>query len=172
MSSIYYAMFILPAIFMVSMSFVFQSGVQDIRGNMFIANCPFPIWKDGVSNLNIQTGSNTVTYDVIPIATGSQSYANVTQFFCSYTTSPLLLSANTKVYIFGSDTLGTTFGFFSYVSDSMTTIGQKIQYTILAVWGFINAPASISALSFYTYINVMLFLLIGAGVFLAIRGSG
>lgn len=168
MSSIYYALFILPLLFMIVVGFIFQSTVQDVEGNMFVGNCPFPLFQQNVTSSSIS--GDTVQFQTIQ-NTGA-TINNVEVFHCSYTTPPLTRAFGITDYIFDSSAVGYTFAGVSYASDVMSSIGLKIQTTISSAWLFINAPAQISALSFWTYINIFLFMLMGLGIFMAIRGSG
>lgn len=133
-----------------------------------MTNCPLPIYQGNVTNVNID-GLN-VTYDV------EYTSGNTTGSFfeCGYTTEPVLLSVNEITKEYGATAFDfIPFGWLGYVADWITALGQKIQAQLTVIWLFINAPAEVTDLSFFTYIQLVLIALMGFGGFLAVRsGSG
>ncbi len=58
-----------------------------------------------------------------------------------------------------------------YISEYVATIGIRVNAFFNSAWMFIDAPAQVTGLSFFSYIQTSLLFMIGFGVFLAVRGS-
>lgn len=60
----------------------------------------------------------------------------------------------------------------TYASHSMSAFFQKTQAFFTMAWLYFNAPAEVTGLSFFTYIQGLLSLFVGLGLFMVIRGNG
>lgn len=134
-----------------------------------MTNCPLPIYQGNVTDVDID-GLNVVynvTYSGANNQTGSM-------FQCSYTTEPLLLGVQEITKEYGYTVFDfIPVGWLGFVADSITAVGQKIQAQLTVIWLFINAPAEVTDLAFFTYIQLVLLSLMGFGGYLSIRtGAG
>lgn len=151
-----------------TLSFIFQSEVEAITVEAWKMQCPFPIYNGIASNLDIvgTTLNYTVTYG------SSNSTSEGTFFICD--TDPITgnLRANTIIYEYSATLFDAIpYGQFGYVLDWFTMLGSKANAGVQLVYLFLTAPAQISALSFFTYIYIVLIGMMGLGVFMVIRGS-
>ena len=82
-------------------------------------------------------------------------------------------NANTVVYTqSATNWFGVGTGYLAYYSNSISMFFQKSYALIIELWLFYDAPAQVTGLSFFTYINIILSALIGLGIFMGIRGIG
>ena len=170
MSGIYYGLIIFPLTFLVTLVFIFQSSVTEIEGYQFITNCPLPIYQGNVTDVDIQ-GLNVVynvTYSGINNQTGSM-------FQCSFVNgNPPLFGVSEVVKEYGYTLFDfIPIGWLGYIADTLTAVAQKIQAQLTVIWLFVNVPAEVTNLSFFTYIQIVLLALMGFGGYMAIRtGAG
>lgn len=133
-----------------------------------MTNCPLPVYQGNVTDVDI-SGVNVVyniTYSGVNNQTGSL-------FQCSYTTEPLLLSVSEVTKEYGYTVFDfIPIGWLGYVADSVTALAQKIQAQLTVIWLYVNAPAEVTDLAFFTYIQLFLLTLIGFGGYLAVRSGG
>lgn len=134
-----------------------------------MTNCPLPIFQGNVTDFSIE-GLNVVynvTYSSATNSTGSF-------FQCSYTTEPLLLGVSEITKEYGYTVFDfIPIGWLGYVADWITALGQKIQAQLTVIWLFVNAPAEVTDLAFFTYIQLVLIAFMGFGGYLAVRsGTG
>lgn len=134
-------------------------------------NCPFPV-NSGIATLNATQYPPQISYDIVP-DNDTASY-HVTTFECQYDDTSTSASVNTRVYT-GTDAwydvTGRASGYMFYISEFFNTIGTRINAFFNSVWLFIDAPAQVSGLAFFTYIQTSLLFMIGLGLFLVVRGS-
>jgi hypothetical protein len=166
-------MIIFPIIFLVTLAFVFTSSLTDVIQYQTIMNCPFPI-NGGVANLTAFQSPPQINYtQTFDSNTGDY---HVTTFECEFDPTSQGASINTRVYT--ADVGNSWFdigalanGYMFYVSEVIDTIGIRINAFGGMLNEFLFAPEQVTGLVFFTYIQTVLFLLIGIGVFLAIRGG-
>lgn len=160
---------------MITMDFIFASSVEAISVQETKINCPYPI-NSGVGNLTaVQNNfppvvNYTITYD----GTNSTDY-HVTIFICGEDPITHQPNASTKVYTGSNnwfDVAGKANGYLFYISESITAFFQKVAAVGTMLYLLIFAPAQVSGLSFFLYIQVFLFALVAIGAFMMIRGSG
>lgn len=134
-----------------------------------MTNCPLPVYQGNITNVSIE-GINVI-YDIEYSSVNNQTGS---LFQCSYTTEPLLLSVSEVTKEYGYTVFDfIPIGWLGYVADSITSIGQKIQAQLTVIWLFINAPAEVSDLAFFTYLQLFFIACMGFGGYLAIRsGAG
>lgn len=169
MTQIYYAMIVFPIMFLGLFHFVFQQSTAEINRQQLKMNCPFPI-NAGIGNLTaFQNPPNinyTITYD------SDASDYHVTLFRCG-DTSPT--SVSTVVYTADVsnqwfDLTNRASGYMFYISEWVSTIGQRVVAFGSLIWLNLTLPAQISGLAWFTYIQVILFSFIGLGIFMVVRG--
>ena len=164
-------MIVFPLIFFVTLAFIFSNSLQDIIQWQTIMNCPFPI-NSGIATLNATQYPPQVSYDLTP-DNDTDAY-HVTTFKCLYDDTSSGASINTVVYT-GSDAwydvTGRASGYMFYISEYFNTIGTRVNAFFNSAWLFIDAPAQVTNLAFFTYIQVSLLSMVGFGLFLAFRGS-
>ena len=82
---------------MMTLSFIFQSAVEEIAVQSWRLQCPFPIFNGIAQNLDII--GTTLNYTVV--YSGSNSTAEGTFFNCDTDPITHALSANTIIYSYG-----------------------------------------------------------------------
>lgn len=158
---------IFPMLFFVALIFIFQSGLTEISNQQFLMNCPFPV-NSGVATISDIENNQviyTVTYD------NATSDYHLTLFECQIVTD--LQNANTIVFTEASTNwFGVANGYLAYFANVLSQVGLKLQafFTMIAL--FIDAPAQVSGLSFFTYIQIFLLSMTALGGFFAFRGIG
>lgn len=174
MSEIYYALIILPTILLALLLFVFQANVDAIAVQQTILNCPYPI-NSGVATLSGQQDNfpPIVNYTVTNDASNSTEY-NVTLFICRAnpgpgpdTGTPQVL---TDVYTATSNWFDVTQGFFFYLSESIQSFFDKVIAVGNMFYLILTAPAEVTGLAWFSYVEVFLFALIALGGFMVVRG--
>lgn len=161
MSAIYYALILLPIIIIGLMSFVFQSNLEELSVQQLRLNCPYPLINTNVTNLN--TDGVFVTYNT----TFDDTPTKVTVFFCGENG---VGSANSAVYTFSSGWFDAGQGWLAYMSDSMSAFFQKIDAGSRMLYLLVQAPAVVTGLAWFTYLNIILIAFIILGAFMIVRG--
>jgi hypothetical protein len=167
-SDIYYGFILFPIIFMMSLSFIFQSEVEELTYQTWRLGCPFPIYNGNVTVNDVNPPS--IDYDI-------SYYESTTDFSGSFfdcsrdivTRNPTL-SVASRAYdenLFDVIPIGS----IGYVYDWLGILGQKIDAFFQSAYLFLSAPAQITALSFFAYIYIVLIVLVAFGTFMVIRGS-
>lgn len=171
MSEIYYALIILPILFMVVLAFIFQESLEELTNQQFLLSCPYPI-QDGIATLNgIEDNGIFLNYT---IAYGSlETGYNGTYFQC--TLDPLSdppRGANAQIKPYGATLFSVIpYGQLAYYGDTVYHFFTKWEPAIRMVWLFWNAPALVTGLAFFSYINGVLTGLVILGGFLVIRSG-
>lgn len=165
--SIYHLLIVFPLLFFVALVFIFQSGLTEISNQQFLMNCPLPI-NSGVGTISTIENNQlvyTVSYD------NATSDYHLTLFSCQIVAGAQ--NANTVVYTEpATNWFGVANGYLAYFANIGSQVGLKLQafFTMIAL--FIDAPAQVSGLSFFTYIQVFLLAMTATGGFFAFRGIG
>lgn len=150
---------------------MFAGSVEDIEQHYTVMNCPFPI-NSGVATLDLVQNPPRISYTVVP--DNDTSAYHVTTFECRVDTLSSGASINTIVYT-GSDNwydvTGRASGYLFYISESIETIAERIGTFGNLVWLYFTAPAQVTGLAWFSYLEIILLLLIGFGIFLAVRGA-
>lgn len=172
MSEVYYALIILPTIILALLLFVFQSSITAIEQNQTIMNCPFPI-NSGIGNLTAFQNPPQINYTQT-FDTDSSDY-HVTTFECEFDPTSEGASINTRVYT--ADTTNTWFdftnrasGYMFYISEVIDTIGIRLNAFGNLLWLNLTAPAQVTGLDWFNYVELILVTFIGLGVFMIARG--
>jgi hypothetical protein len=164
-------MVVFPLIFFVTLAFLFSNSLEDVIQWQTIMNCPFPV-NSAIATLNTTQYPPQVAYSTV-FDNDTGSY-HVTTFECEYDSTSSGASVNTRVYT-GSDAwydvTGRASGYMFYISEYVSTIGTRVNAFFNSAWLFIDAPAQVTGLSFFSYIQTSLLFMIGFGMFLAVRGS-
>lgn len=166
----------MPFIIFGVFNFIFQGSTQDSKNQQFLLNCPLPI-NNGVATLvNIVDG---VRLNYTVSVSGSQFTAknyNGTFFECTIDPNSKQPGANTRIKnygavleFFGAQIIG--YGWFAWVGDSVTSFVDNIVPLVTLVYLYLIAPADITGLSWFAYVNVILIGWIGLGLFMVVRGS-
>lgn len=153
-------------------SFVFQSSVTAIREQEFIINCPYPIYEGVAQNVTIS--DVYVTYiidhdeDINGNATTNDQDKVGTEFECTVTGGLFGVSTATREY--GVTLFNTiNYGYTGYLTDAITQFFQKAQANVVKLYLIYDAPAQVTNLSWWTYINYVLTAFIGFGIFMMVR---
>lgn len=169
MTSIFYLFIALPIIFLGLIHFVFQANLADINRQQLKMNCPLPV-NAGVAVLTpLQNPPNvnyTITYD------NNTSDYNVTLFRCGETSpssvSTIVYTADTGNQWF--DITNRASGYMFYISEALSTLGQRIVAFGTLIWLNLSAPTVITGLAWFAYLEVILFSFVGLGIFMVVRG--
>jgi hypothetical protein len=164
-------MIVFPLIFFVTLAFLFSNSLEDVIQWQTIMNCPFPV-NSGIATLNATQYPPQISYDLV-MDNDTDAY-HVTTFNCQYDDTSSGASINTVVYT-GTDAwydvTGRASGYMFYISEFFNTIGTRVNAFFNSAWLFIDAPAQVTGLTFFSYIQTSLLFMIGFGMFLAVRGS-
>lgn len=170
MSEIYYALIILPIIILSLFIFVFQEDTQDIAVQQTILNCPYPV-NSGVATLSVVQSNfpPVVNYTVVNDASNSTDY-HVTLFICGADTVTGNPTVSIDVYTATSNWFDVTQGFFFYLSESIEAFFAKIIAVGNLLYLILTAPAQVTGLDWFIYVELVLFTFIALGAFMVIRG--
>lgn len=131
-------------IFLAILGFVSNSSEasqNNIADQMFLMNCPLPIY-DGVATLNSIEGfalNYTVSY-------GNGTVNDGTRFECNASNG--LFGANTVIIPYGETLFDfIPYGFLGYLSDSITTLFQRVQAMFTLVSYFVT-PSNFNILGY------------------------
>lgn len=166
----------MPIIIIGSFSFVFQSSVSTIRHQEYLINCPYPIYEGIAENVNINDVHVTYTIahnrDINGNTTTVDKDKVGTEFECTVTNGLFGVSTATRQYgatLFDS----INYGYTGYLSDAITQFFQKVQAQSIKIYLLYDAPAQVTQLQWWTYINYILTAFVGLGLFMLARsGSG
>lgn len=172
MSEIYYAMIIFPLIFMVTLSFIFQSSVKAITVEQTKLACPPPINAGRANLTGLQQNSfpPIVNYTIVPDGSNSTDY-HVTLFRCTEDFITHEPQVDVEIYTTTKSWFDVGTGTLFYVYSYLSSIGEKLASVGALVYLFVFAPAQVSVLSFFVYINSILIGLIALGVIMVARGN-
>lgn len=172
MAEIFVVLIVLPIVFIVILSFIFQSQVSEIQLQQLRLGCPYPI-NGGTTvplSVNIEPNNVTITYQ-IEYDNDTSDY-RVTIFKCG---NDDLISVETVVYT--AETTNSWFditnrasGYMFYISESITSFFQKVWAGGHLLYLMVEAPAIVTGFAFFSYLNIVLFGFIGLGAFMVIRG--
>lgn len=165
-------MIIFPMLFSVSLMVIFSSSVQEIEVQQVKLNCPYPV-NAGIATLSAQQNFPNVNY-TIAYDNDTDDY-HVTIFNCIDDSITHVPQVNTIVYT--ADTTNSWFdltnrasGYMFYISNSITSLFQKIQALGSLIYLVITAPAQVTGIALFAYVQLVLFTLIAIGGFMVIRG--
>lgn len=166
MAGLYILLIVFPLIFFSTLIFIFQSGLESVNVQQLRINCPYPI-NAGIAILTDIDDNNNVVYSV----TWDNSTSDYHQTYIKCGEGDTV-NAYTTVYTTANNWFNIGTGYLFYFSNILTSIGDKLQASVLLIYSYINAPAEVSGLSFFTYIQGLLLGLVGFGVYAGIRGIG
>lgn len=63
-------------------------------------------------------------------------------------------------------------GYLFYISQVISTAGERIVAFGTLIWLHLTAPAQVTGLAWFNYLETLLFTFIGVGIFMVIRGGG
>jgi hypothetical protein len=164
-TDIFYAFIVFPAIFLVTLLFVFSSGLTDIQVQQLRFNCPYPLLNKNVTDIQILDNTH-VQYNITEYG-NAQSDSIVTVFRCGEGGT---INVATTVYTYASGIFDAQQAFIGYLSASMSAFFDQVANGANILVLFLDAPAQVSGLAFFTYIEVILFVFIGLGTFMVLRG--
>lgn len=158
MSEIFYAFIVVPVILILVMGFIFQSSVVAIAEKQARLECPYP----AISGL--WNSSGTIVY-----TNATYNYPNVNNQTLTLTCTEVH-TLNGFDYAYGSPTVSFA-GFPFFIGDWLSELfTNKASALAEMVVLFVTAPAQISALSWYIYVDVVLIAFIVIGGIMLIRG--
>lgn len=117
-----------------------EDSINNIQDQMFLSNCPLPIYA-GVANLNTINGfaiNYTVTY--------SASNNTGTYFECQ--ASGGLFGVNTVIKDYGATLFDfIPYGWLGYIADFLTSLFQRL-YAVFTLLSFFIAPTNFNILGY------------------------
>jgi len=163
-------MIVLPVITIVTLGFVFQTNTQQFQVQLIKINCPYPTLNYNISNVNLSGA--TITYN----QTFDNDPTTLKVFKCGENGASTVAVSS---YEFTSNWFGLGEQVFwtavqsnmAMWSSSMSAFFDKVVALGTLVQLFVNAPAQISALAWWGYVNLILLGFIAIGGFMAVRGS-
>lgn len=166
-------MIVFPMLFTATLLFIFSGTTQDIEVQQLRMNCPMPI-NSGNATLgviqNFPDVNYTVTYD------DDSSDYHVTIFNC--VPAPVTGEPSVNTIVYTADVTNSWYditnrasGYMFYLSQSVTAIFQKIHAFGSLIYLIVTAPAQVTGLAFFAYIQLVLFAFIGFGTFMVVRGA-
>ena len=160
------------------LAFIFQSGLAEIRTEQLKLNCPMPINSGRAENITVSSNTLTVNYDIRYDNDTDDYHVTLFRCFDANAGGLGLFSPTASVVVFTADSGFSWFdltnranGFYFYLSESISTLFQKVDSGARMVYLMIQAPNQVTGISFFTYMNVFFGFLIALGIGLAIRGS-
>lgn len=170
MSEIYYAFIVLPIIILSVLIFAFQSSVEAIDVQQTKLNCPYPV-NSGVATLApIQNNfPPVVNYTVVSDASNSTEY-NVSIFNCGEDSITHEPQVSVEVYTATSNWFDVTQGFLFYLSEVIQAFVDKVISVGTLLYLILFAPAEVTGLAWFAYVEVVLFSFVAIGAFMVIRG--
>lgn len=155
-------------------SFVFQSSVEEIRHQEFLINCPYPMYEGVAQNVAITDVYVTYTIahdkDINGNATSIDRDKVGTEFECTVTDGLFGVSTATRQY--GATLFDViNYGYTGYLSDAITQFFQKAQAQVIKLYLIYDAPAQVTNLAWWSYVNYILTAFIGLGIFMVARGN-
>jgi hypothetical protein len=164
-TDIFYAFIVFPAIFLVTLLFVFSSSLTDIQVQQLRFNCPYPLLNKNVTDIQILDNTH-VQYNATEFS-GAQDASVVRIFRCGEDGA---INVSLATYTYSSGFFDAQQAFIGYLSASMSAFFDQIANGANILILFLNAPAEISGLAFFTYIEILLFVFISFGTFMVLRG--
>lgn len=160
MSEIYYALIILPVFFMIALAFIFSSSLSTVEQLSNRIECPFP----AISGL--WNSSGTIMY-----SGATYNYANVSSPVLTLTCTEIH-TLNGHDYAYGSPTVSFA-GTMFFVGDWLSELfANKVSAIFTLIITIVNAPAEVTGLAWFTYLNIFFILAIALGGFMILRGNG
>lgn len=162
--------------------FVFQGSTMAILNNGFLVNCPSPLQDQTVTGA-FQDGTffpqdGQVHYNVGYVITnyGNSSQTDVGTFFqCKITGGNPAVLVQNKPYgaaLGNCATFCIPYGSYAYYGDVIYSTLGKLPAYINLLYSYFVAPAQITQIPAFTYIQVFLLSLISLGIFMVIRSGG
>lgn len=160
---------LLPIIILVLMTFVFSNFVSNnfISNQIWLLNCPLPIPNGIAGNFTIVNNeylSYTVTQG------GANNTDKGTYFDCSISQNQPNFRNIIKPY--GATFAGIAYGQIAWFGDNIYVLLGKIQPAIQAIYNYLTLPSQVTGIIYFDVIEGILLLMVGIGVFLAIRAGG
>lgn len=173
MTDIYYALIIFPVIFLIITALVFASSLREIKLQQFLLSCPYPIYNGDVVNASLpETGTGWLfTYTVVQ---GNATQNQDGKFFdcrIDRLAEPDAPSVSIINKEYGATLFSTIpYGYFAYLADNLVvTFGKLTPFFTILVTVF-NAPAVVSGITWFGYVNIILIVFIAVGITMVIRG--
>lgn len=137
-------------------------------------NCPAPI-NSGIAtpgNPSFIAGGIVINYTVSYDNSLANNY-NGSFFDCTIVNNAPAFTIAIKPYgksiTFGSIQVINT-GWFAWVGDTIWSYLDNIQPFLTMVYLFVIIPSAVGALTFFSYINIFLLIMLTFGLYLAVRG--
>lgn len=167
MADKYVVLIVFPAIIFIVLAFIFSTQLTGIGNQQYLVNCPLPIPNGIASNFTIV--NNHLTYVV------TQGNANSTDkgtFFDCYI-DPLTNQQGFRNIIkpYGATFAGIAYGQIAFFGDNVYVLLGKIQPAITLLINYANAPAQVTNMVWFTYVDIFLLLLIALGIVLVVRSG-
>lgn len=157
MTSVFYALIILPIIIVVLVSFVFQSVMTSLISVKNEVMCPWPA-ASGLWN-----NSGTITY-----TNQTYNYRAVNNNVLTLTCTPVH-TPNGVDYNYGQPAVAI--GIFYFFGDVLSELGHKIVAFFTLVGLFFTYPLAITGMAWWAYAQFVLFSFIILGIIMVARGN-
>lgn len=170
MSEILYAFLIVPIFFIIVMAFIFSSALTEIENLQERIDCPYPALSGLWNDTGVITLSNyTYNYEAVNLntltltCTGIHTMDGYDYQFGIFTIQPFFSNGT------GFD-FGVPMGWAFYVGDylSEATVNKLTAYVEMIAL-FVNAPAQVAGMDWYTYVNIVLIAFIILGGVMVIK---
>lgn len=181
MGSSIYALFIfLPLLIFAIILFIFSSQLGSALTNQqYLLNCPYPISNAVIAQHSVGNMTVSEIQVVGTVVEYNLTYGNANQtdkgtfFQCSIGNGVVGGShdvfAQQKPY--GAYFAGIPYGQIAFVGDTIWVATGKLQPILVEAYMYFNAPAQVTGLTFFQFVEGFLLLMVGIGVFLAIRSG-
>ena len=154
--------------------FIFSSEIEAIEVEQTKLNCPYPI-NAGIATLGLIQNFPNVNYTISYDNDTSGDEYHVTLFNCTEDSVTHEPAVNTIVYTaeVGNnwfDFTNRASGYMFYISQSITAFFQKLVALGALIYLIMFPISQIASLSFFAYIQIVLYGFVALGLFLVIRG--
>lgn len=168
MADKYVVLIVFPAIIFFILAFIFSTQLTGIGNQQYLVNCPLPLPNGAISNVTIS--NNHLVY----VVTQSGLLNNQTGVFFDCHIDPLTnqQSFSSIIKPYGATFAGIPYGQIGFFGDNMYALLAKIQPAINLLINYANAPAQVTNLVWFTYVDIFLLMLIALGVVLVVRSGG
>lgn len=168
MTDKYVVLIVFPAIIFIILAFIFSTQLTGISNQQWLINCPLPLPNGAISNVSI-VNNNHLVYTVIQ--GGALNNQTGVYFDCSIGNGNQP-NFNNVIKPYGATFAGIPYGQIAFFGDNIYVLLGKIQPAITLLTNYANAPAQVTNLVWFTYVDIFLLLLIALGIVLVVRSGG
>lgn len=162
---------IFPLIVFLFIAFVFQSSTPNTQRQEFLLNCPYPISNEVATfgNPAIIDGRR-LNYSTVVQPVVNNYNGTFFECFLDPTANPQQ-SAFTRIKPYGATLFNVIpYGWYAWVGDTISVFFAKAQPLLTLFALVFTAPAQVTGITWFTYINIGLVIAPVIGIILLIRG--